>query len=59
MPALREIYSTEKTSEMVSQNILGFEDIDDMLKSLWFVNDISRDKTHLSYKTLSLALIIS
>jgi hypothetical protein len=33
-PALKEIYSVDKTSEMVSQTIRGFEDIDDMLKNL-------------------------
>lgn len=33
-PQLREIYSPEKTGELVSENIRGFEDIDDMLKSL-------------------------
>lgn len=33
-PQLKELYSLEKTGELVSQTIRGFEEIDDMLKSL-------------------------
>ncbi len=33
-PKLRETWTLERVSEMVSQNIRGFEDIDDMLKNL-------------------------
>jgi hypothetical protein len=33
-PQLKEAYSPEKTGDLVSQTIRGFEDIDDMIKSL-------------------------
>lgn len=33
-PELKQIYSQDKVSEMVSQSIRGFEDIDDVIKLL-------------------------